>query len=558
VIDLGGDGPTPNDEGDVDEGPNTLLNFPDLMTVTATDNTVTVAGNLNSPPANGATVEIFAVTSFHVVNGRVIVDGVSFLGEAAVDSEGGFSATGLASSPTGLYTATVTDLQAILNTADPSANTSELMLDSASSPLPQPTADVASSVAFGDVNLNTSQTKTVTINNTGKAPLTVNGCAIVVCSPREDVDNRSRFVVANCPTGRINPGQSVTLNVTFTPNFCGQARACLQLLTDDPLHQQVLIELTGTGAGGARAVVQGGVTSIKFKKTGARGAPRSNPPSMTFTITNPGCATLTLTSATFTRGGQVDDSGVFKIIPQGSQTSFPLTIAGGNSVTFTVQFNPVIPKVGGTPARLKDLLPDSIADTLTIQVSAGDPVVLPVSGAVKKGVQLIKPDDPSVAPLVRLCRSGNEFTVEFSAWDANTNVTRAVYQFRNGSNQPLGAPITVNNLDQVLSSQGIQRGQSFTLIQRFTGAIDNDRVASVEVTVFDGEGSASATSGQVSSNCSSTLQARSQTLAATVIMASRRRPSPGNLRIPERTAIIPAISLRERSTTARLKLVAGR
>jgi hypothetical protein len=432
------------------------------------------------------------------------------------------------------------------------------MLDSASTPLPQPTADVATSVAFGDVNLNTSQTKTVTISNPGKAPLTVKDCAIVLCSARDDVDNRSRFVVANCPTGRINPGQSVTLNVTFTPNFCGQARACLQLLTDDPLHQQVLIELTGTGAGGARAVVQGGVTSIKFKKTGARGKPRSNPPSMTFTIANPGCATLTLTSATFTRAGQLDDSGIFKIIPQGSQTSFPLTISGGNSVTFTVQFNPVIPKVAGIPARLRDLLPDSIADTLIIQASAGDPVALPVSGAVKKGVQLIKPDDPSVAPLVTLCRSGNEFTVEFSAWDANTNVTRAVYQFRNGSNQPLGSPITVDNLDQVLSSQGIQRGQSFTLTQRFTGAIDNDRVASVVVTVFDGEGSTSAPSGQVGANCSSTLQARSQTLSATVMMASRRSLLNRHLRAPGRTARIAAISLRERSTASPMKLVASR
>src|SRR5262249_4102445 len=141
--------------------------------------------------------------------------------------------------------------------------------------------------------LNTAQTKDVTITNTGKAPLTVTGCAIVLCAPR-DADNRSRFSINNCPTGRINPGQSVTLNVIFTPNSCGQARACLQLLTDDPLHQQILIELTGTGAGGARAVVQDNVTMIKFKKQGARGAPRSNPPAQTITINNPGCAPLTL------------------------------------------------------------------------------------------------------------------------------------------------------------------------------------------------------------------------------------------------------------------------
>lgn len=502
LIDLGGDGPTGNDEGDTDTGANTLLNFPDSLVVEADGDTVTATGHLNSPPTSGATVEIFAVTGFRIVNGRIVTDAVKFLGQADVDADGDFTAEDLTPSPTGVYTATVIDHLGLNNERDKSSNTSELMDDSAATPLPQAAAGFPSSVSVGDVNIGLSKTVPVTITNAGSAPLSVTGCTIASCVAPPS--STTAFTIDDCPTAPINPGQTVTINVTFTPITCGETNACLSLETNDPKNPQITVTLTGNGVSTANAVIQGDVNTLTFKRVAARGTPRGNPETQTFTISNKGCAALTLQSAILTRGGQTDNSGAFTVVPQGTQTGFPVTVGVGGSVTFAVRFNPVIPRVTGSQQpSVSDLLPADITDTLTLQVSAGNPVTLTLRGRVKKGVKLINPTNPSASPLVTICRSDNEFVVEFSAWDSNLDVSRATYQFRNSSGSPIGAAISVD-LGQAISGRNIQPGQSFTVTQRFTGANDNRNVSTVQVTVFDGSGSSTAVSSSVGSACSST------------------------------------------------------
>ena len=163
----------------------------------------------------------------------------------------------------------------------------------------------------------------------------------------------------------------------------------------------------------------------------------------------------------------------------------------------------MIPKVAGSQPGVKDLLPADFTDTLTIPVSAGNPLTLSLRGRVKKGVKLIDPTNPGANPLVTICRSGNEFVVEFSAWDANGDVSRATFQFRNGSGGAIGDTFSVD-LTQAIRERNIQPGQSFTVTQRFTGANDNSNVASVRVTVFDGGASSTAASGSINSTCSTT------------------------------------------------------
>jgi hypothetical protein len=79
-----------------------------------------------------------------------------------------------------------------------------------------------------------------------------------------------------------------------------------------------------------------------------------------------------------------------------------------------------------------------------------------------------------------------------------------------------------------LQQEGIQQGQSFTLTQRFNGANDNDKVSTVEVTIFDGETSDTATSTPLGSNCSG-VTAQSRTLKVESVPAlmpnqGKRRP----------------------------------
>ncbi|MFY9223101.1 MAG: CARDB domain-containing protein, partial [Blastocatellia bacterium] len=61
-IDLGNNGPTANDDNDVDNGPNTLLNFPQITSVVNNGNSITVTGTVDVANPMTARVEIFTNT----------------------------------------------------------------------------------------------------------------------------------------------------------------------------------------------------------------------------------------------------------------------------------------------------------------------------------------------------------------------------------------------------------------------------------------------------------------------------------------------------------------
>jgi parallel beta-helix repeat protein len=60
AIDLGNDGVTDNDDGDVDDGPNHLQNYPVIESVSTIDSITTVTGTLNSTPNTSFTIQLFS------------------------------------------------------------------------------------------------------------------------------------------------------------------------------------------------------------------------------------------------------------------------------------------------------------------------------------------------------------------------------------------------------------------------------------------------------------------------------------------------------------------
>ena len=219
-IDLGCDGPTQNDPGDLDEGPNTLLNFPDRLEgvgggqLSAAANGVTLAGQVSGPTAAGATVEIFAITTFRAVPSGRVIDGVTFAGQGTTDSSGMFVAGGVLDSPTCGYTATVTDL---------AGNTSEMMFTCggfAKAKVTDVDFDVLDGVALPNQN---RQSGTFTIENTGCAPLVLSFKSIT----RDDLqgtgdrDDRAHFSIESFGVGL--GAQTITIgtsqNQQFTANF---------------------------------------------------------------------------------------------------------------------------------------------------------------------------------------------------------------------------------------------------------------------------------------------------------------------------------------------------
>ncbi|MBI3649651.1 MAG: choice-of-anchor D domain-containing protein [Acidobacteria bacterium] len=498
LIDLGGDGKTANDANDADQGANTLLNFPDSISIAAAaNNTVNISGQLNGATVAGATVELFGAPKFHIVDGALVLDAIAFLGQTTADANGAFVANGLAVAPSGIYTATVTDK---------AGNTSEVMFESATVKPGRAIGAATTPINFGDVTLNAASTpRPVQITNTGNAPLVITGCTLVRCAAA-DADNTARFTITGCPTAPINPGEAATINVTLTPNACGAVKACLALATNDPARPTIPSELNGNGnaVGQGRLTLEGGGSALDFGTVAAKGKglKAKKRPARTFTIENQGCQSLSLTIPNVVRTGasvnsgkitNTNDSAFFNVVAvnaSGVETAItnPVVLAPRQSTTFRIRFNPKIPAVSDKTSGLaaSEVLPDAVTSQLVITQAGGNPLTVNLVGRVTTGVRFINAVNPADAPLLNFTRSGDEFTVEFSLYDANLNVSKATYEFIDRNGKVVGTPIDIDMTQQV-QARGLVIGQSFRVTQKFTGAKDNSSIAQVRVTVTDNE-----------------------------------------------------------------------
>ena len=89
-IDLGANGPTPNDEGDTDTGANRLQNFPELSSATTISGTTTIEGTLNTRPREPYTMQFFSSPSAGVGE---TVQGQTFIGSKTVFTNASGDAT---------------------------------------------------------------------------------------------------------------------------------------------------------------------------------------------------------------------------------------------------------------------------------------------------------------------------------------------------------------------------------------------------------------------------------------------------------------------------------
>jgi len=116
-IDLIFDGVTDNDEGDVDTGPNNLMNFPVLTSAMATPGRLVVKGYIDTPNPKKVTLEFFGNQA---PDGSGHGEGQIYLGTAKPNANGDFTAALPPVSPGMWISATATD---------PDDNTSEFAFD---------------------------------------------------------------------------------------------------------------------------------------------------------------------------------------------------------------------------------------------------------------------------------------------------------------------------------------------------------------------------------------------------------------------------------------------
>jgi len=263
----------------------------------------------------------------------------------------------------------------------------------------------------------------------------------------------------------------------------------------------------------ASVSLEGGGSSLQFVPTNARRKSKglNKRPSRIFSVQNTGCGPLVLTLQSILRTGvdvnqgkigDPDDRNLYSVAQLNTDGSLvPLdlfsivTIGAGQSSNFRAFFNPLIPAVasGRTGLKADEVLPDTVTSEITFRANFGPPLVVKLVGQVSSAVQLINPDSPRSAPLVTLTRSGDEFDVRYSVYDSGMDVDHATYQFFDGGGNKVGKPLTAD-LSGLVQQSNFVRGQSFTLIQKFTGAEDHHEIVSVQVTVFDSKTSDSAMS----------------------------------------------------------------
>jgi hypothetical protein len=377
-IDLGGDGPTPNDVCDADNGPNTLLNFPTIDSVAGTPGRAVITGSLSGSGPDCSvdlqtTVDVFAVATFDSFrapptdSARTATEGpqtdprlitaVTFIGTATVGPDGSFRIE-VGASPTCGYAVTATDS---------AGNTSEVS-----------------------------------------------------------------FPCQGFAKARIEP-----TSLDFPPALGGWSA-----LTAD------------------------------------------------LSVENGGCGNLTLVSATTTRVTDckitdMDDSGHFSVSGLGG------TVLPGQRRNLTVAFTPQIPpvltrkqqkKAGGLPASA--LLPSSFGDTLTLNYDSGPASAVSLHADVDVIIRLIDPNNPQGNPLVRLTRSGDSFFVEFSIYDSDLDdIDHALIEFFGADGQQVPVDSGTVALRGAIAASGLCKGQSFTVVQEFSNAMQHAETASVTVTV---------------------------------------------------------------------------
>lgn len=196
-IDLNGDGVTPNDGCDVDNGSNGLQNFPILTGAQSTGTIVSVQGTLNSKAGTTYRIEFFANANCHP---STFGEGEKFIGSTTVTTDGGCNATFNVN-----FAFPVPAGQFVTGTATEGVNdTSEF------SQCVLVTATTCTINCPGNIARSNDLNQCGAVVNY-PAPTTGGACGAVTCTPATGTFFPAGTTVVTCTTGA---GPSCSFNIT--------------------------------------------------------------------------------------------------------------------------------------------------------------------------------------------------------------------------------------------------------------------------------------------------------------------------------------------------------
>lgn len=235
-------------------------------------------------------------------------------------------------------------------TANPSESTRNFTITIGAA---DPNASVDStSLTYGELVVNNSLTKTVTLTNTGVTSLVVSSLAV----------SGTGYSLAHGSTLPRTLAQNDTLkfNVTFLPTTAGNYDGTVTIVTNDPDG-----DLTIAATGSARTLSSPSISSTPSSWN--FGTVKTNDDSTkTFTIANGGEEDLEITA--------VSVSGDFFSLV--TTVNLPVILTTGQSTTLDVKFDPAA--AGSFTGTLKLISNDPSNDTLDVALSGTGQLLSPV------------------------------------------------------------------------------------------------------------------------------------------------------------------------------------
>ncbi len=195
------------------------------------------------------------------------------------------------------------------------------------------------SLSFGNVTVNASSNLTLKIKNTGSANLSITNIT----------SGNSVFTFSGGTTYTIQPNDSVSVTVTFTPTAATTYSSNLTITSNDPDQGTLTVPLSGTGTA-LQPNITVNPTSLNFANVAV-----GSISTLTVTVTNDGQADLNVTNVILSNG----------VFTYSGNTTFTLAPAANNQLS--IKFKPINATTYNGTLRIVSNSPgeDTVTVTLT-------------------------------------------------------------------------------------------------------------------------------------------------------------------------------------------------
>jgi hypothetical protein len=258
----------------------------------------------------------------------------------------------------------------------------------------------ATSVAFGNVVVNTPATQSVTLTATGTAPVTISAATITGAG---FTMARNTFPVS------LSPGQSATLGVQFDPAAAGAAAGQLTVTSNSSIGSSAAISLSGTGTEAQPAVQLSAIACSSASMTGSGtdactvtigGAAPAGGFNVSLSSSN---AAVSAPATVTVKANATTAQFTANVLPVSTAQAVKLTASAGSITTsFALELNAAIPtlSIGATSVAFGDVVVNEPAtESVTMKSTGTAPVTISAATITGAGFTMARNTFPvSLSP----------------------------------------------------------------------------------------------------------------------------------------------------------------